>query len=54
MSGPVYFMDCKLSSLALEHKRMLNYFKMNRLRDLPVFLFKIPLFEPYDSYQGPR
>ncbi len=43
MPGTVYFMDCKLSSIALEHKRMLNYFKMNLFRFLPVFLFKIML-----------
>ena len=54
MPGLVYFMVCKLNSISLEHKRMLNYFKMNRFRYLPVFLFKIPLFEPYDSYERPR
>ncbi len=54
MPGTVYFMVCKLTSISLEHKRMLNYFKMNRFRFLPVFLFKIVSVEPYDTYQRPR
>ncbi len=43
MPGTVYFMDCKLRSIALEPKQMLNYFKMDPFRFLPVFLLKILL-----------